>query len=616
MLSPAFIAPAPDPESLLMLRSTITQRPGPTPPVAPSFSDVVDQSLLHAVFQPIACLSNGDPIGFEGLIRGPEGTALHSADALFQAARLEQRTLAFESVCRKVVLEQYAALGLRGKLFLNVGPLCFLEDLAATRRLQFLEALGIPPEKIVLELTETEQISDYSLLRKSLQWCRDQGFEIAIDDLGAGYSGLRLWSEINPDYVKIDRHFLKDIAVHRSKMHFIESIQLLAEKSRTITIAEGLETEDDVLTVARIGIRYGQGFVIERPARLPTGNMPATLKEKLLRHSTLSDTRLRLSGKAATVVNVLRAAPTFSKAQTADEVCEAFINNSKIDFAVVIDRDTPLGIINRTALIDRFARPFQRELFGKKSCATFLNSRLLVFEKDTPLQEVSLAIADADARHFSEGFAITDGGRYLGVGKGHDVMREITKMQISAARYANPLTQLPGNVPINEEVDRLVLQGKGFVVCYADLDNFKPFNDVYGYRRGDDIIQLTSRVLAAHCDASRDFLGHIGGDDFIILFSSADWERRCRSILSLFGESIVDYFPADTLEMGGYISADRSGKSIFYPLVSLSLGLVAVPPGASPSHYQIAAIASESKKQAKASAGNTLFLDRRASSFD
>jgi diguanylate cyclase (GGDEF)-like protein len=109
-------------------------------------------------------------------------------------------------------------------------------------------------------------------------------------------------------------------------------------------------------------------------------------------------------------------------------------------------------------------------------------------------------------------------------------MREITQMQIHAARYANPLTQLPGNVPINEHIDRLLESGTRFWVCYFDLDHFKPFNDVYGYRRGDDVIQLTGNILTSNCDPDRDFVGHIGGDDFMVLFQSetgSSAARRC-----------------------------------------------------------------------------------------
>jgi GGDEF domain-containing protein len=190
-------------------------------------------------------------------------------------------------------------------------------------------------------------------------------------------------------------------------------------------------------------------------------------------------------------------------------------------------------------------------------------------------------------------------------------MREITQMQIHAARYANPLTQLPGNVPINEHIDRLLESGTRFWVCYCDLDHFKPFNDVYGYRRGDDVIQMTARILSGHCDPDRDFIGHIGGDDFMLLFQSEDWETRCRSILADFESSVLDFYSLEDRDRGGYISEDRQGKKVFYSLMSLSLGTIRVEPHQYYSHHQIATQASDAKKQAKKIHGNSLFVDRR-----
>jgi diguanylate cyclase (GGDEF)-like protein len=209
------------------------------------------------------------------------------------------------------------------------------------------------------------------------------------------------------------------------------------------------------------------------------------------------------------------------------------------------------------------------------------------------------------------GFIITDQGRYLGMGTGHDLMREITQMQINAARYANPLTQLPGNVPINEHIDRLLQSGARFTACYADLDHFKPYNDVYGYRKGDDVIQLTGRTLSTCCDPTRDFIGHIGGDDFIILFQSEDWESRCKHMLDAFAAAVPDHYSSEDFERGGYVSEDRRGNKVFHALVSLSLGVVRVEPGQYLSHHQIATAASEAKKEAKKIPGNSLFIERR-----
>src|SRR5690606_15063161 len=138
-------------------------------------------------------------------------------------------------------------------------------------------------------------------------------------------------------------------------------------------------------------------------------------------------------------------------------------------------------------------------------------------------------------------------------------------------------------------------------------DHFKPFNDLYGYRHGDEAIQLTAQLLRAHAGADVDFLGRIGGDDFILIFRSTDWPQR--------GEAIVDGFPGTTrglyrpehLEAGGYVATNRQGQEVFHPLLSISLGIVRVDGGLPYSSTQIAEMAASAKSQAKKVSGNAMF---------
>ena len=111
--------------------------------------------------------------------------------------------------------------------------------------------------------------------------------------------------------------------------------------------------------------------------------------------------------------------------------------------------------------------------------------------------------------------------------------------------------------------------------------------------------------------SDQDFIGHIGGDDFIVLFQSQDWESRCRAILGAFAEEIQEYFSIEDRERGGYLTEDRQGKKVFHPLTSLSLGVVKVEPGQYYSHHQISTAAAEAKRQSKKIHGNSLFVDRR-----
>jgi len=197
----------------------------------------------------------------------------------------------------------------------------------------------------------------------------------------------------------------------------------------------------------------------------------------------------------------------------------------------------------------------------------------------------------------------------------------ITEMQISAARYANPLTQLPGNVPINEHIDRMLAAGKGFVVAYLDVDNFKPYNDTYGYRRGDDVIQLLGRLICQSVNEGIDFVGHIGGDDFFVVFQSADWEARCWEIVDRFGKAMHPMVGASGHAGAGYMAENRKGELVFQALPTLSVGAVRVHPGDCDSHREVAAAVSVAKKEAKKAdknlpgkpPGGCVFVERRRS---
>jgi len=161
---------------------------------------------------------------------------------------------------------------------------------------------------------------------------------------------------------------------------------------------------------------------------------------------------------------------------------------------------------------------------------------------------------------------------------------------------------LPGNIPITQHIDRMLVRGSEFVVGYLDLNNFKSFNDRYGYWRGDEMIRLVAKVAANHLEERRDFLGHVGGDDFIVVFQSATWADHCRHMIEEFNaQAAVLFDEADRLK-GGIEAEDRQGFSRFFPLTSLSIGAVQVRPGCFKDAEQVANAAAAAKHAAKKSA--------------
>jgi diguanylate cyclase (GGDEF)-like protein len=578
--------------------------------------DIIRHRRLNAIFQPIVHMGEAAITGYEGLIRGPSDSPLHSPLMLFQAAKEHGCELEIEYLSRAIVLETFAQLNLPGKLFLNVSPdILLTEGWQSGETLKCIQASGLRPDQIVIELTENSSSLEYDVLREATRHYRRMGFEIAMDDLGEGFSSLRMWSEIRPDYVKVDKHFIQHINLDPVKLQFVRSIQEIAKNSGCRVIAEGIETQAELVAVRDLGVGFGQGYHFAHPLARPmtqlTGVITETLKGIAVKPGKCAPGHYLQ--RSVTVSNLLKYVTPIHPSAANQEVLALFEQDPSLYSIPVVDQGLPVGLISRYTMIDRFARQFSKELFGRRPCTMMMDESPLTVERSVSLHELSSRILAMEPYHLSTGFIVTDRGAYLGMGSGHDLLREITQMQIAAARYANPLTQLPGNVPINEQIDRLLQSRTPFVTCYFDLDHFKPYNDVYGFRKGDEIIKLTADLMITFADPDQDFIGHIGGDDFIVLFQSADWEQRCNDLLTKFSTDVMRHYDSTDIERQGIEAEDRQGGRTFYPISSLSIGAIHVDPSRFGSHHEVAAAATMAKKEAKKIRGNALFLDRRHS---
>lgn len=579
-----------------------------------SLYDIIERQNLTVLFQPIIDFSNSRIIGFEGLIRGPSDSLLHSPTRLFGLARQSGIGHELENLCCKLVAERFVELQLQGLLFLNrSSDVLAMHELHNNDTIGIIRRAGLDPERTVIELTENKPVCEFNpdLLLEVITHYSALGFQVAIDDQGDCFSTLGNWSEFKPSFVKIDRHFIQNIDKDQAKAQFVKSMLEKAGKAGCQVIAEGVETHAQLLMVHELGIPFGQGYHITRPTNKPSSVIPAGVVKALSPlaakgsasgnpHSGLVERRLMMK------------VPCFLSDTLNDEVFNVFESNPQIDEAAIIQEDgAPIGMISRSVLIDRFARPYRRELYGKKPCVTFMDPDPLIVDVSISIQDLSHLVA-GDRRYLTHGFIFTENGKYVGIGTGHDLIREITDLQIQAARYANPLTGLPGNTPINEHIDKLLEQQIPFVACYCDLDHFKPFNDVYGFSKGDAMIQMTAKILAEICDPEVDFLGHIGGDDFIALFCRPDWEKRCRSGLEKFGSAVIPFFSVSDNERGGYVTENRRGEKEFNALTSLSIGAVNVLPGMFNSHMEVSTVAADAKKMAKKIPGNSLHINLRS----
>ncbi|MBK9441842.1 MAG: phosphodiesterase [Comamonadaceae bacterium] len=558
---------------------------------------------LYPVFQPIVALGDGAIFSHEALIRGPVNTSFHTPDTLLLAAAHENLNSEFENHCVSVALDLWGSLNQPGRLFVNISAdalLKLIRQCGCDSLLALLGAMGVSPRMLVLEITEYERVLDMDYLAAMVQQVRAAGVALALDDFGDGRSSLRLWSQIKPEFVKIDKYFTKSISQHADKLKTIQALQQIAVVFDTALIAEGIETEDDLRVLRGLGIKYGQGFFLGRPARLPHEQIDAPAMV-VVRDQTVAvfpePQRAPCAGTLSRLA--VLSAPTVSLDTTNDQLARLLFTHPKLHAIAVLDQARPVAIINRSAFMNEYSKLYYREIWGHKSCMAHANLEPRLIERSHNIDELVGILTSDDQRYLADGFIVTENGRYLGLGTGEQLVRSVTETRIEAARHANPLTFLPGNIPITQHIERLLASGIGFVACYADLNNFKPFNDQYGYWRGDEMIRLLARLVQAHCDSRRDFVGHVGGDDFILLYQSDDWQTQCLQIIDEFAQQAVALFDEPARAAGGIQAEDRFGVSRFFPLTTLSIGAVRVAAHQFANAEQVASVAALAKHRAK-----------------
>lgn len=181
-------------------------------------------------------------------------------------------------------------------------------------------------------------------------------------------------------------------------------------------------------------------------------------------------------------------------------------------------------------------------------------------------------------------------------------------------RGISPLTKLPGNLPIQSELKKRLLKRQEFAVLYFDLDNFKAYNDTYGFLGGDEIIKETARIIIKNINSSENvhnFIGHIGGDDFVALVSNKNYEELCQNIILEFDKKILDYFSEEDIERGYLEVPNRKGIMEEFPLVSISIGVVEVSKGRFHNILEIGEVGAQVKHLAKVTPGSAYAINRR-----
>jgi len=569
--------------------------------------NIIQKKRIRTLFQPIFDLNSNKVFGYEALSRGPKYSPLHMPEDLFNMAREHQRLFALECVCRETAIKQFLQMGAEERLCLNVEPLTLMDpSFREGMTMRTLRDAGLPYSRVVIELTEHAQIGDMESLKQAVAHYRNMGFAIALDDLSAGYSNLQLMAELRPEYIKLDIYFTRKLADDEVARGFARAIADMAGRVGSSIIAEGIESVEVLREVNKLGLDLAQGYLLGRPSIRPDGHIPEQISRNVLNREHQSKC------EADNISHLCHAIDSCSPTDQTDDLLKRFQQDVNLLAVPVVEHGKAIGMVRRESLLRQFAMPFGRDLHARRPVRNLMWKTPLIVSADMPVEVASELATSQSHEHMYAPIIVEDADGYMGMVFVHDLLEHMTQHRIEQAMNANPLTRLPGNLSIEHEISQRLKQADDFILCYVDLDNFKAFNDRYGYKRGDAMLKMLGNIIKQTL-AHEDFAGHIGGDDFIIILQQRnDWEAILHTMMHTFSEQSRTLYD-DTDAQNGYItSKSRSGEIQEFPLASLSIGALPCPPGCFSSHLETAEIASELKCQAKKTDGNHLEVDRRA----
>jgi EAL domain-containing protein (putative c-di-GMP-specific phosphodiesterase class I) len=232
--------------------------------------DVILRERVITAYQPIMDIATRQVLGFEALSRGPRGSGLEAADALFGAATDHHLLVELDRLCRKRALLSSGRIPTNAKIFVNTLPATIRDPQFRGRALiEVLDLAQVSPDRIVIEITEKLVIDNYALFREAMAYFTDLGISFAVDDVGAGYSGLESIARLKPAFLKIDTALVRDVHVSLVNREMVKAIIAMGKGIGAQVIAEGIQTEGEAEVLQEMGVDWGQGYLLARPEAGP-----------------------------------------------------------------------------------------------------------------------------------------------------------------------------------------------------------------------------------------------------------------------------------------------------------------------------------------------------------
>ena len=544
---------------------------------------------IQTVYQPILALHNGEQVGCEALSRGPEDSPLAGPELLLRTAAEANRTYELEMLMQKKAFAGFSGPE-RSYLFINVELEVLYraqEHLAVLRR--YMADTPITPDRIVFEITERTAVENVKHFHWMLKQYREQGFRFAIDDVGTGYSGLKMLAECHPDFIKVDMHLVRDIDRDKVKQALLSALEQYGAQTGARLIAEGIETREELKTLINMQVFAGQGYFLSRPQTEIDGSALGEAR-RCIRYINRN---LSHNGNghnvADTVGKLMEERGVVGEDTPCAEVRELYEKSDEDSLCVEGKDGCVAGMVMKDRFMSRLATQYGYSVYGKRPISRLMDSEPLCMDFHTLIQRALEMAMSREQEKIYDDILVVQNGKYRGTVSVQQLVKASTEIERHKAVQLNPLTGLPGNRIINSNIQKLILTGVLACVMYVDLDRFKVYNDVYGFESGDALIRCTARILnqQAQSHFSETFIGHIGGDDFLVIAYDPEQEGVisdtfkkqirgfCRDIIMEFDEQKSVFYNQMDWNRGYLIARDRDRRMRDHPLITLSIAGVA-----------------------------------------
>ncbi len=448
---------------------------------------------------------------------------------------------------------------------------------------------GRQASRVILELPEISRITDFQAFARSLEPYRREGFRIAIDDFGAGYTNLRMITDIAPDFVKLDRVFIENIFVHARKRILVESVVSLCHRINCSVVAEGIETAEDLETCLGAGVDFLQGYLLARPG---------PPEEAFLAEDLTIDSVRGAHARGETAAAISKG-PTLPADAPLSAANACFRSDPDLDVIPILLAGRAVGLLGRARAT---AFPFLSGTSESDAVAAAVTDTPWdQVDETTPLEQVAAFLGKRPRAGRFEPIVVTGpGGAYRGLVRFDDLLELFARLHLENGLETHPLTDLPGRGRLEAEVDRRLARRVPFALARLNLRRFRPFNDRYGFLRGDKLLaHLAASLRTISYEEPGAFLAHYGADDFGLLVSPKQVSGLVLRAVQGLESTIDDFYDPEDLAAGGLVGRDSRGGLTVVATASLVAGIAVWGGEGTPTPRVIAAEAEMALREAR-----------------